>query len=336
MKANHNTGRILVTSSSSIMPFIKYCERHRLEWRSCAEYCGLPLTLLSSNHWLPTNDVMKFFYKLDSLHGDKFRIQAGKQAAISLLSLGLEKRAKGAKTLAEAVTLLTDELVSLSNHVTIWVERKDDAWWLCHRSSYRQNNLGFEISEWLRTLALVNFCQILLGRDWYPEKADLASTNPYNRKSPLPKTEIKLGCEYGAISIPLDESYSPFSISSAQPNWFEAVDRLITSYACLPWFNIDWFAKLLGMTPRTLQRNLKTKGLIFKEMKEAARLAKAKELLEGSEQSVPEICWQVGYSDRSNFNRAFKKRVEMTPANYRKLIRQSDLTRLTNREKTSI
>ncbi|GAL35856.1 transcriptional regulator AraC family [Vibrio maritimus] len=103
----------------------------------------------------------------------------------------------------------------------------------------------------------------------------------------------------------------------AQPDWFESVSALVISYSCLPWFNIDWFAQALGMTRRTLQRNLKARGLVFKQMKEQARLHKAMELLAYTDLSVAEISWQVGYTDLSNFNRAFKKRCGITPANYR-------------------
>ncbi len=191
---------------------------------------------------------------------------------------------------------------------------------LCHRSCYRPSNLGFEQAEWFRTCALVKYCQQYLGDDWQPEKTKLISSQ--SRYSELskqyPNSEITFGAEYGALSIPLRESYRPLTISQAQPNWFESVQKLIETYAFLPWFSIEWFGEMLGMSKRTLQRNLKSQNMVFKELKEAARFNKAKELLTYTDLSVQEISWQVGYTDLTNFNRAFKKWANVTAPSYRK------------------
>lgn len=75
---------------------------------------------------------------------------------------------------------------------------------------------------------------------------------------------------------------------------------------------------MLGMTKRTLQRNLKSENILFKKAKEQVRERKAKQLLTESDLSVQEISWQVGYSDLSNFNRAFKSWVGSTAPEYRR------------------
>ncbi len=50
---------------------------------------------------------------------------------------------------------------------------------------------------------------------------------------------------------------------------------------------------MLGMTKRTLQRNLKSNGILFKQAKEQVRKSKAKQLLDETDLSVQEISWQV-------------------------------------------
>ncbi|MCZ8498432.1 AraC family transcriptional regulator [Vibrio lentus] len=76
-------------------------------------------------------------------------------------------------------------------------------------------------------------------------------------------------------------------------DWHQAVEVLISTYSTLPWFNIEWFATMLGMTKRTLQRNLKSNGILFKQAKEQVRKSKAKQLLDETDLSVQEISWQV-------------------------------------------
>jgi transcriptional regulator GlxA family with amidase domain len=49
------------------------------------------------------------------------------------------------------------------------------------------------------------------------------------------------------------------------------------------------------------------------------RLKTAKELLETSRQSINEICFEVGYSDVTSFNKLFKRYSSLTPATYRSI-----------------
>ncbi|MDD6401850.1 MAG: response regulator [Lachnospiraceae bacterium] len=47
------------------------------------------------------------------------------------------------------------------------------------------------------------------------------------------------------------------------------------------------------------------------------RIDKAKELLQGKEKTIKEVCAEVGYADPNYFSRAFKKKVGVTPTEYR-------------------
>ena len=48
------------------------------------------------------------------------------------------------------------------------------------------------------------------------------------------------------------------------------------------------------------------------------RIEKAKEMLEGSNNSVDEIGHEVGYEDPASFRRIFKRKVSLTPSVYRR------------------
>lgn len=48
------------------------------------------------------------------------------------------------------------------------------------------------------------------------------------------------------------------------------------------------------------------------------RLEEAKQLLEGSEDSIEAIAGQVGYEEAGYFARLFKREVNLTPAQYRR------------------
>ena len=52
------------------------------------------------------------------------------------------------------------------------------------------------------------------------------------------------------------------------------------------------------------------------------RVERAMFLLRETDRSVTDICFQVGYMNISNFNRAFMRKHKMTPSSYRRLSRQ--------------
>lgn len=77
-------------------------------------------------------------------------------------------------------------------------------------------------------------------------------------------------------------------------------------------------AKLSGLPERTfIRRFVKATGLSPLEYVHALRLEEAKQILETEELSIEAIAEQVGYEDTSFFGRLFRRKVGLTPAQYR-------------------
>lgn len=77
-------------------------------------------------------------------------------------------------------------------------------------------------------------------------------------------------------------------------------------------------AETLKMTPRTLSRRLQAEGTSFQEIKDALRRDIAIRALQQSDDSIDAIAFNTGFSDASNFHRAFRKWTKRTPKSYRK------------------
>ena len=325
-KATASTTNILLSSTSNIVPYIEYCDKRSLDWRSIAAECGLSLELTKSNQWLPTQDLVRFIDLLERKFGYAIGIEVGIKATLKQLSPALHQKIQQCDSLEQAIRCLVVEIQNLSNHITIWTEHKDGLWWLCHRSCYHPSTAGFEQAEWFRTLTIISLCRIFIEERWQPSHAKLVSSSQNADKLPhhFHYSNIQFQQPYGAIVIPLNEDYRPIAEKTASFDWHHSVITLINTYATLPWFNIDWFAEMLGMTKRTLQRNLKSRDILFKDEKEKVRYKRATQLLEQSDLSVQEISWQVGYSDLSNFNRAFKKWADVTAPQYRRNYRNTE------------
>ncbi|CAK2474148.1 hypothetical protein VCRA2116O29_350010 [Vibrio crassostreae] len=124
-KASSNTNNILLTSTSNIAPYIQYCDKHSLDWRAVAVACGLPIELTQSNQWLPTQDLIRFIHGLERTFGYSIGIEVGRRASLEQLSPELDRKIGQCTSLEQAVRCLINEISTLSNHVTMWTEKRE-------------------------------------------------------------------------------------------------------------------------------------------------------------------------------------------------------------------
>lgn len=98
----------------------------------------------------------------------------------------------------------------------------------------------------------------------------------------------------------------------------EHISLMISSWLGKTDISADRAAKELGMSRRTLHRRLRELGTSFHEQKELVISKAAREILGSTGVNVTQVAQQLGYSDASAFNRAFKRSTGLTPLNYRK------------------
>lgn len=81
--------------------------------------------------------------------------------------------------------------------------------------------------------------------------------------------------------------------------------------------DLDEIAQQLNMSSRTLQRRLKEEGLTYKQLLEETRAQLAQQYLSNSQRSIGEVSYLLGFTEPSNFIRAFRRWTGETPAQYR-------------------
>ncbi len=101
-----------------------------------------------------------------------------------------------------------------------------------------------------------------------------------------------------------------------QPDWISKVGKLTRTFLADPQAQ-EKVAAALNMTPRTLHRRLQSNQLNFKTLIDNLRRSHALERLRYSHDPISHIALELGYSDQSNFVRAFKRWTDMTPKQFR-------------------
>lgn len=79
-------------------------------------------------------------------------------------------------------------------------------------------------------------------------------------------------------------------------------------------FSAEDMAAELGLSKRTLQRQLSAENMTFKELLDVYRQEQAFLLLQKGEQDMANIAYALGYNEQSSFNRAFKRWTGKTPS----------------------
>ena len=83
---------------------------------------------------------------------------------------------------------------------------------------------------------------------------------------------------------------------------------------------MKFFADKVCLSPNYFGDLIKNEtGKTAQEYIQDKIIALAKELLLGSEKTICEISYELGYQNSQHFNRIFKKNVGQTPNEYRKL-----------------
>lgn len=144
-----------------------------------------------------------------------------------------------------------------------------------------------------------------------------------------------LAFDHASLALPMtgaDEALSSHVLAGAEQVLAGArtseVDRLVTRAlrdalrrGLAP--TIEATARELGVSPRSLQRQLTSAQLTFRELKQRVLEKHAAELLVDPRRSVDEVGVLLGYRTRAGFDRAFLAWTGQTPAEFRK--RRGDL-----------
>lgn len=179
----------------------------------------------------------------------------------------------------------------------------------------------------------------LLDKNWTPKMVRLPFASPADPHvyADFFKAPVQYEAPAGELVVSIDDWNAP--LPSANENLFKVLDehaKLLLEKRPMPNDFVgqvrreivhglhggevtrDSIASKLNMSARTLQRRLDEHKLAFADLLDEVRAELAKNKLTGSELSLAEVGFLLGFSDQSAFSRAFKRWTGKTPKEYRK------------------
>lgn len=170
------------------------------------------------------------------------------------------------------------------------------------------------------------------GPDWVPAEISLG----FKSREALPAADIfggtrvlhRPGKSYlefprAIFGLPLRRDVPPLAAGqSARPeplptDLAELVALQIEAFLSAGTVPIDLVAESLGTRRRSLQRGLAEQGVSYTDLLTAERMRRAVGWLECTDKPVVEIAFDLGYTDASNFTRAFRRQTGVSPNRFR-------------------
>lgn len=192
--------------------------------------------------------------------------------------------------------------------------------------------------------SLVQLFRSMLGQEFSPVTANFV----HSRKDELPYQQFfncRVGFAQESYELIFNKSDTEQELLFANPNLSDVLDDWMTKYLArfqsellstkvraylldnLVDGDIDQkrVAEHLGMSARAMQRKLKEENSGFSELLDACRLHFAEQFLRDGKLTLVEIAFMLGFSDQSNFSRAFKRWTGKSPQQYRNAIDAASL-----------
>jgi AraC-like DNA-binding protein len=328
--------------SGLLAPFLARAAREGDWFHEELWSAGLPPSLAEGAvHIIPFRSAIQFVSRTaNRLAAPDFGLQVGADMSIRALP-GMTDALRNAVTLLDAINAVIAAVPKMTTVRRVWLEPNSGMARLCHVAP-NISLPGAEHAEQFALMLLINLVREVAGRTWSP--CDITV-----RHSTLqvigPKHKL-LGCSTVTAGPYTSFTFDPILLKRRLPcgspdtdtehgdvsplhQWTEVPQSFVGSVVATlesslrtGRVGLESITHSLGISARTLQRELAAANLTYEQLLAEARLRLAQERLAHPEVSIADIAFELGYQDAANFTRAFRRWTGMAPVEYRKLILQ--------------
>lgn len=178
-------------------------------------------------------------------------------------------------------------------------------------------------------LFLIDLLRHYQGDEWCPDKVCLRGpkTKYWKECEAIATSQKIYHCEFGAIEFnsrllgsirPIAKPSASWDKPELNNDFIEAVKQLIEMLVIQRRISLESVAAVVGMSGRSLQRQLLAHGTSFAQVRDDVLYELAQtQIAEGT--VIEDVALTLGYKSQSAFSRAFKRKTGTTPSIWRDL-----------------
>ncbi len=316
-------------------------ESYGLEASVVAAEAGLdPNILARTNVSVETNKLVRFLEIAAKSSGDRFfSLKLAQLIGWDLLGpIWLLIRSAG--TAGKTLQVIADHLELYSQALTVYTIKEGGGTSFCFdvRGLSTENDPSQENGVQLIEVSLAMACnelRTIFGEQWSPSFVQFRHDAPDNL-APMKRVfgdKIFFNQDHNAIHLTQDECDYPLpELWSNQRKFLKqeiesrhdhaipfslkvdkAIRLMISDQPC----SVQQIAKILSLSPRTLQYKLKQEGLTYQTLVDRVRVEVAMRYLESSNLSTGAIAERLHFAETAVFSRFYKRHTGMTPKEMR-------------------
>jgi hypothetical protein len=223
---------------------------------------------------------------------------------------------------------------SQSRGTWFWLSEERDAVRV-HQRIAGPDGLGRCIGDVFTLAVTIGTIRSIIGPAWSPGAVSLLRGDEglLGERGVLGDAQVITGQGHSSFTVSRDLLQRPVpsyasgasTVNNGRPgaappmpdDFVSSIEAVIASLLVDGYTGVHIVAEAAGLSPRTLQRRLTRAGLSYTGLMAAGRTRYAKLQLARSTEPVAHVAAALGYTDASNFARAFRRETGMSPLAYR-------------------
>ncbi|MFW2440510.1 MAG: helix-turn-helix domain-containing protein [Arenicellales bacterium] len=325
---------------ATVLPFINYLRQQNVPIEKELIRVKLPVAaIIDPDCFIPSKNYWNFIANVAERERTKdMGFYVGLKSGANAADLGMSKRLLQLPTLKQALVQFCKIASSEISQVSLWLEAKEtNTHRLYYQTSYGREHPAYVHFQWYGLMAAIAAIRLFHGKHWNPTEIGLGSIKNPSVKihEYFPNTQFITGQPVCFITLsnsllgnPLQPDKNLFENSifysriKAPCDYIGALKLVLRSYLRDKAPPLELAAAITGQSTRTLQRQLASKGLTYRELLTAVRFETAIELMQNTDMKIADISSQLSYADPTNFTRSFRQIAGVSPREYmRQLVR---------------
>jgi len=328
-----------LTRSSIVLPILAFLQRAGAPVDRLLAGAGLPAWVLTDPETLiPTSGPARLLAEASRAEGiENLGLRTGSEARVDALGI-YGRLIRRRPTLGGALEALVRHHPTFSSGGRMWLVSRGEQVELCHAFTNKPTEAdeGWQQASHYVLMLMLEVIRLGAGATWRPSEVQLPTGDSAALRDaePLSGAHVAFAQPATAVTLPCAlleqplrrlpdvslgvEDVEAWRASAPSPDFLGSMLQVIEMLSWERHPDIRLTADVIGMSVRTLQRQLAAAGFTHTSLVDRVRFGTAAALLEETDAKVIDVALDLGYSDHAHFTRAFRRWAACSPQEFRR------------------